>query len=235
MVSRGWIQEEFLHVDVLPAVIRLPRRYAFRYLEILVIDTSMKWQLVVEEVTCDAVSSAERENVTPYPTTDPELQKLDRVSIRTLQNCMQSVFEDGPKRDRRLWLGDLRLQALANYVTFQNNDLVKRCLYLFAGLTREDGKIGACLFIEPKYIVDDTFLFDYSLFFVAALYDYYQATGDLAALKELWPAAYRQIQLSKSSFDSNGLMVVGEGFWCFIDWKEGLVSGRRSGSIYLLR
>ena len=26
---------------------------------------------------------------------------------------MQDVFEDGPKRDRRLWLGDLRLQALA--------------------------------------------------------------------------------------------------------------------------
>lgn len=232
-ISRGWIQEEFLHVDVLPAVIRLPRRYAFRYLEILVIDTSMKWQLVVEEVTCDAVSSAERENVTPYPTTDPELQKLDRVSIRTLQNCMQSVFEDGPKRDRRLWLGDLRLQALANYVTFQNNDLVKRCLYLFAGLTREDGKIGACLFIEPEYIVDDTFLFDYSLFFVAALYDYYQATGDLAALKELWPAAYRQIQLSKSSFDSNGLMVVGEGFWCFIDWKEGLDKQAAAQGVYI--
>ena len=27
---------------------------------------------------------------------------------------MQDVFEDGPKRDRRLWLGDLRLEALAN-------------------------------------------------------------------------------------------------------------------------
>ena len=28
------------------------------------------------------------------------------------------------------WLGDLRLQALANYGTFRNFDLVKRCLYL---------------------------------------------------------------------------------------------------------
>ena len=232
-ISKGWIQEEFLHVDVLPATIRLPRRYAFRYLEIFVIDTSMKWQLVVEEITCDAVSSAERKNVTPYPTTDAELQQLDRVSVRTLQNCMQSVFEDGPKRDRRLWLGDLRLQALANYVTFQNNDLVKRCLYLFAGLTREDGRIGACLFIEPEYIVDDTFLFDYSLFFAAALYDYYQATGDLATLKELWPAAYRQVQLSKSSFDSNGLMVSGEGFWCFIDGKEGLDKQAAAQGVYI--
>lgn len=33
--------------------------------------------------------------------------------MKTLADCMQDVFEDGPKRDRRLWLGDLRLQALA--------------------------------------------------------------------------------------------------------------------------
>ena len=26
---------------------------------------------------------------------------------------MQDVFEDGPKRDRRLWLGDLRLPIVA--------------------------------------------------------------------------------------------------------------------------
>jgi hypothetical protein len=36
--------------------------------------------------------------------------------------------EDGPKRDRRLWLGDLRLEALANYETYRNFDLVKRSL-----------------------------------------------------------------------------------------------------------
>lgn len=35
------------------------------------------------------------------------------------------------KRDQRLWMGDLRLQALANYETYQMNDMVKGCLYLF--------------------------------------------------------------------------------------------------------
>ena len=33
-ISRGWIQEEWFHIDVLPATLVLPRRYAFRYLEI---------------------------------------------------------------------------------------------------------------------------------------------------------------------------------------------------------
>lgn len=68
------------------------------------------------------------------------------------------------KRDRRLWLGDLRLQALANYATVTNNDLVKRCLYLFAGTPDDKGRIAANLFIKPAVIADDTYFTDYSLF-----------------------------------------------------------------------
>lgn len=122
---------------------------------------------------------------------------MHKVSLRTLQNCMQSVFEDGPKRDRRLWLGDLRLQALVNYRTFKNYDLVKRCLYLFAGQTKDNGQVGACLFIEPQIIVDDTFLLDYSMFFGASLLDYYEATKDEETLRDLSTCAYRQMEIAK--------------------------------------
>lgn len=108
-LSKSWIQEEFLHVDVLPATVKLPRRYAFRYLEIEVIDTSPKYRVVLSDVVCESVSSADPGKVTPLKTTDPELIALDRISLKTMQDCMQSVFEDGPKRDRRLWIGDLRL------------------------------------------------------------------------------------------------------------------------------
>lgn len=150
----------------------------------------------------------------------------------TLQNCMQFVFEDGPKRDRRLWLGDLRLQALANYSTFRNMDLVKRCLYLFAALTRDDGRIGACLFIEPDYIVDDTFFFDYSLFFVPALYDYYMESGDKETLKELWPSAYRQIELAQKEFSEENLIDSRNPMFCFIDWTEGLDKQAAAQAVY---
>ena len=130
-------------------------------------------------------------NVKPVESEDEVIRRLDRVSLRTLQNCMQTVFEDGPKRDRRLWLGDLRLQALANYETFHNMKLVKRCLYLFAGQTKDNGQVSACLFTEPKFIVDDTFLLDYSMFFGTALCDYYEASGDKETLKDLSACAYR--------------------------------------------
>lgn len=70
----------------------LPRRYAFRYLEIETIDTSMKWQLVVEDVVCRSVSSVSLDDVKPVETEDEMVKKLDRVSLRTLKNCMQDVL-----------------------------------------------------------------------------------------------------------------------------------------------
>lgn len=232
-ISRGWIQEEYFHVDTLPTVLELSRRYAFRYLEIDVLDTSMKWQLVVDEVVCRSVSAVSTEETKSFSSEDQMIQKIDKVSLRTLQNCMQSVFEDGPKRDRRLWLGDLRLQALANYETFKNYDLVKRCLYLFAGQTKDNGQVGACLFIEPQIIVDDTFLLDYSMFFGASLLDYYEATKDEETLRDLSACAYRQMEIVKEQFDEKNLLVSGEGFWGFIDWKEGLDKQAAMQGVYI--
>lgn len=31
------------------------------------------------------------------------LRKIDTASLLTLRNCMQTVYEDGPRRDLRLW------------------------------------------------------------------------------------------------------------------------------------
>ena len=40
-------------------------------------------------------------------------------------------------------------------------------------------------------------MFDYSLFFINTLWDYYKATNDRETLEELWPTALRQIELAK--------------------------------------
>lgn len=158
-----------MHIDELPRMVQLERRYAFRYVVISVIDTSEKFRVRFRNIRRKTVSSVREEDCIHFDISDPLLKKIDEVSVRTLANCMQTVFEDGPKRDRRLWLGDLRLQSLVNYHTFQDHDLVRRCLYLFAGLADEEGRIPACVFERPKPHGDDTFLLDYSLFFLFVL------------------------------------------------------------------
>ena len=75
-------RRNFIHIDVLPAELKLPRRYAFRYMEIEAIDTSLKWQMVVEDVYCTSVSSVRMEDVKPVESDDEIIRKLDRVSLR---------------------------------------------------------------------------------------------------------------------------------------------------------
>lgn len=222
-LSRSWIQEEWLHIDVLPSVVRIPRRYAMRFLEITVIATSGRYKAVIDKVEFESVSSVDGESINELDTDDELIRKIDRVSIKTLEDCMQDVFEDGPKRDRRLWIGDLRLEALVNYATFKNYDLVKRCLYLFAGTRLANGAVGACLFTEPYTIVDDLYLYDYALFFVPILLDYFQESNDRETALELWDVAYKQLEIAIGETDENNVVIDGgDSFWCFIDWKDGL-------------
>lgn len=221
-VSKSWIQEERVHVDELPAQISLSRRYAFRYLKISVIDTSPKYKLVVRGAECRTETSADRNLIRPVETGDALTDQIYAVSIKTLADCMQSVFEDGPKRDRRLWAGDFRLQALTNYISFDHRDLVKRCLYLFAGSRFPDGRVSACVFTKPNVMADDTWFFDYALLYVVALEEYLQHTEDREALDDLYDIAMRQIEVSLSMCDENQVIMQDAVRDTFVDWCDGL-------------
>lgn len=232
-ISKSWIQEEWLHIDMLPSEISMPRRYAFRFVVIEVIDVSDKFNLTIDRMEAETYTACKNRDIKALDRVDME-KELERISLRTLRNCMQDVFEDGPKRDRRLWIGDLRLQALTNYVTYQNNDLVKRCLYLFAGTADENGRVRACLFTEPEIEGDDTFIFDYSLFFIPTLLDYYIATDDRETVEDLLSIARRQIEISRKYFDENHLVKDSDELgWCFLDWKLTLNKQTGAQGVYI--
>ncbi len=221
-LSRAWLQDEILNVDVLPATIELPRRYAFRYVKIEIIATSPNYALRIGDVQVTAVTSGSGA-VSPLPPSAPELlRQIDEVSIRTLRECMQTVFEDGPKRDRRLWIGDLRLQALTNYATVRNFDLVKRCLLLFAGLPREDGLVAACVFEDPQPLRGHEYIMDYAALYAAAVVDYAKATNDWKTAIALWPVVRRQMELLTKYVSPEGVFADPGGWWIFIDWSEAL-------------
>ena len=186
----------------------------------------------INKLSLESVSSADDTKLIPFAGREED-RRLDEVSVRTLHECMQEVFEDGPKRDRRLWLGDLRLQALTNYVTYQNYDLVKRCLYLFAGDTLEDGLLSNNMFIYPTVECDGQYMFDYSLFFINTLWDYYVASGDMETLRELEPVAFHQYELLRECFDENGLLDMSKAKSCFVDWARFLEKQAATHAIYI--
>ncbi len=216
-LSSTWLGAEDVVIDCVERPYVHPRREAFRYVKIEMLGVHMHWELCVKKVTAIAQTAAGRPR--PVRFRDPLLAKIDRIGCATLRDCMQTVYEDGPKRDRRLWLGDVHLEALANYETFGDRDLIRRCLYLFAGLPLEEGRMSCCIFEEPVLRTDPWKLWDYALFYISTLEDYYRATGDAETLRELWPTARRQAELVEKRIDAKGLI---PDLSVFVDWQRGM-------------
>jgi len=93
-------------------------------------------------------------------------------------------------------MGDLRLQALANYCTFKDFNLVKRCLYMFAAVPREDGSLPACVFEKPKLSAASDYIVDYDALFGPTVYDYAVASGDTETAIELWPTVLKSMNMA---------------------------------------
>jgi alpha-L-rhamnosidase len=209
----------------------MPRRYAARFIKIKIIAASQP--LVLSDFVFEAETSAKEETLLPYSSSDSELTLIDRIAVNTLKNCMQRVFEDGPKRDRRLWIGDLRLEALANYYTFDSLELVKRCLYLFAAAEpNEHGIIPGYVYENPIFVSGSWYLIDYALMFVCSLCDFYIHTGDEQTFRDIYPVAKRIMDSLNSSADDSGLPTpsIGE---IFIDWCRGLEKRSALVGVYL--
>jgi hypothetical protein len=223
MLPCSWLQEETVTVDDLPARLTLPRRYAFRYVRIQVVGLSPRHRIRLVQLEAIA-EAATFDEPPPLPEhVPPLLRQIDATAVRTLRNCLHSVFEDGPKRDRRLWLGDLRLQALANGMTLRRFNLVARCLLLFAGLCREDGIVEACLFHRPQPHRSGNVMADYALLFAPTLLDHATMSGDRTLARELWPVAARQIEAITGALGADGRLPAGHPYgWTFIDWNSSL-------------
>ena len=183
-LSRMWLQEEGVIIDY-PMAVKMARRYSCRYIKITVDETNKPVKLY--DFVFTASTSANPETLNKAEVTDPLLEKIDYVATKTLRDCMQTFFEDGPKRDRRLWIGDLRLEALANYCTYNNLEIVKRSLYLFAaGECNSLGFLPSYIYETPYYFAGRANITDYALLYVVSLCDYYENTKDVETVKDLF-------------------------------------------------
>ena len=230
-LGSSWLQEEVLIVDY-PGRVEMQRRYSCRYIKITVSVTRRPLRL--SDFCFKAYTSADMNKLAPSCSADPLLNKIDTVGALTLKECMQTFLEDGPKRDRRLWIGDLRLEALTNYYTFNNSEVVKRSLYLIAAGERNSlGFLPSYIYETPYFFSGRDNIADYALLFVVAVCDYYEHTKDKETLLDF-------LELSKSQLDSlekildERLIVTPQGGWfTFIDWCEGLRALTSLQGVYL--
>ncbi|MBO5070926.1 MAG: cellobiose phosphorylase [Roseburia sp.] len=228
----SWLSEEIIYVDF-PGKVTLPRRYAFRYLEVEILKTRQPVKLT--DFAVHKSTSADERKMQPLPAgTDPLLVSIDSVAAKTLAECMQEVYEDGPKRDHRLWIGDLRLQALTDSCLFQNHKLVKHCLYLFAACQKDGQYLPGCLYDKPELFYDEGMgITDYALLYAVTLCDYYTYSKDMETTLDLYPVAKKQVELAASLHDEKGIITFLDGWSSFIDWAEGLKTTTAVEGVYL--
>ena len=217
---------------------RLNERLTFRYIRLIVLEATTG--IRISGLHCDEVSAVPFQKIKSLQGFSKKMQQIDNVAQHTLRNCIQEVFEDGPKRDRRLWLGDLRLEALPDGLIFKSDAVVKRCLLLFAGMQRKDGFIASCVYTptgrNPE--IGDEMIPDYAMLLGSTLLQYANNSGDWALAKKLYPLASQQVELvcNKWLNDKNYLEIP-DSIWQFIDWSRNLnrQTSEQATAIYALR
>lgn len=221
-LSRAWLQDEVVTLMDVPIESNVPRRVSFRYLKVEVLGAS-SFDFAFDKMTLKAQSAVEMSQIDLAEMTDPLIRKINEIGLCTLKECMQTVYEDGPKRDRRLWIGDLYLEALANTYSYKNHDLTKRCLYLLAALANDEGLLHATVFERPEpHPQYGQYCLDYALIYNVALLEYLKATGDKATAEDLWPVVVRQIEMALRQYSPDMLydMQKSPRYWLVFDWKD---------------
>ena len=222
-LSRAWLQDEVITVMRLPQEVKLERRLACRYVKIELLAQSY-YDFTFADFNFRAETSAHGAVPALAESTDPMIRKINEIGLKTLAECMQTVYEDGPKRDQRLWIGDLYLEALANAYSYKNHDLTKRCLYLLAGLADEEGFLHATVYEYPKPEPQtNQHTMDYSLLYGVALLEYFKETGDRTTAEELWPVVKYQVEFARTYLKDWVYDVDKQpSWWLVFDWKDDL-------------
>ena len=142
---------------------------------------------------------------------DGLLNRIYKVSERTLHLCMREFFLDGIKRDRWVWGGDAYQSFLMNYYSFGDMEIVKRTLLALAG--------------KPPYDRHINRIPSYTFFWLMGFAEYYERTGDAEFCGKFFSTAAALMDFCISRANKRGLIDDSYGDWMYVDWAEGLDDG----------
>ena len=135
---------------------------------------------------------------------DPLLNRIWEAGRKTVHLCMQEYYLDGIKRDRFLWVGDTRAEALYNYYLFGDTELFRFCWEALASVQYADGAV-------PSEMGEGaSCLWDYVAWWAIAFHDYRLFTGDEEFPKRLRKNLYAAVDWLSARAGSDGLIHIPE-------------------------
>lgn len=146
-----------------------------------------------------------------FSCSDPMLNRVWKMSERTLQLCMEDTFTDCPLYEQTLWIGDARNEALYAFSTYGNFDVSARSLEIGAQSLEHFPMVGCQVPSAWECILPA-----WSFLWGMHVWEHYFYSGDRKVLRTLWPAVQRNIDGALGMLDDNGLF---SGlFWNLLEW-----------------
>ena len=183
-------------------------RRGFRYLQITIrnLKGSLKfYRIFINNSTYPVVANGR------FECSDYLLNRIWEMSRYTTQLCMEDTFVDCPAYEQTFWVGDFRNEALVNYYTFASYKLIKRCIKLVAE-SLERSKF-------PESQVPSGWqnvLTTWGLLWMESCKEYYDYTGDLSFLKEIFPSLEKSAEAYISMINDKGLIEIKA--WNMLEW-----------------
>ncbi|KAH8664022.1 Six-hairpin glycosidase-like protein [Xylariales sp. PMI_506] len=129
-----------------------------------------------------------------------------------------TVTTDGAKRDRLVWPGDMYIAIPGIAVSTYDMLAVRNALDILYDRQYSDGRLP---YAGPPLSYRNEFSDTYHLHTLLGTYFYVLYSGDVAWLREKWPAYLKALQVSTSKIDASNLMRVTSPF----DWNRHGMEG----------
>ena len=137
---------------------------------------------------------------------DEELNRIWQVGAYTMDLTTREFFMDGIKRDRWTWSGDAIQSYLMNYYLRFDTECVKRTIRQLRGKDPVTAHVNTIM--------------DYTFYWFKSVLDYYQYTGDIAFVREIYPRMLTLMDYCLGRINKNGMAEGQPDDWIFVDWVD---------------
>ena len=137
---------------------------------------------------------------------DDEINRIWDVAAYTMDLTTREFFMDGIKRDRWTWSGDAIQSYLMNYYLRFDTECVKRTIRQLRGKDPVTAHINTIM--------------DYTFYWFKSILDYYQYTGDVDFVREMWPRMVTLMDYVEGRLNEQGMAEGQADDWIFVDWVD---------------
>ncbi len=148
---------------------------------------------------------------------DPDLDAVLKICRQAVINCSIDGFVDCPIRERGQYLGDLLVSAEAFYALTGDFRLFKKALVDFARSEQIAKGLLSCA--DCSFLQE---IADYSLLFLYEIWLYYEESGDIDTVRDLFPTVVNTLKHFEKFARADGLLDGVSDKWNLVDWPANL-------------